>query len=132
MATIVETIRSLPKLLPLKAAASKEIADAEIQLRLSFADEYKEYVAAFGAILADGIELTGIAKSEHRDVVSVTKRERELNPNVPRTMYVIEDTGIDRIVVWQDSNGAIYQTSPNSEPKKIAKTLMEYVSRRIK
>ena len=132
MATIVQTINSLPKLLKMTPAESKDITEAELKLRVSFAGEYKDYVLAFGAILADGIELTGIAKSEHRDVVSVTNMARKLNPDVPKTMYVVEDTGVDGIVVWQDKSGAIYQTSPNAEPKEIAKTLTEYIEKRIK
>ena len=80
-----------------------------------------------GAIIADGIELTGIAKSEYRNVVSVTKKERILNPKVPDTMYVIENTCIDGIIIWQDTEGYIYQTKPNLEPKKIADSLADYV-----
>lgn len=64
MKDIVTIIKSLSDLLPLKPATSTDITDAEIRLRVSFAEEYKEYLAAFGAIMADGVELTGIAKSE--------------------------------------------------------------------
>lgn len=49
--------------------------------------------------MAAGIELTGITKSKYRDVVSVTKQEWELNNNVPHTMYVIEITYIDSIII---------------------------------
>ncbi len=125
--SISEVIKALPYLLPLKAATNQQITDAELQLRVSFADEYKAYVKEFGAIMADGIELTGIAKSEHRNVVSITKRERGLNPNVPNTMYVIENTCVDGIIIWQDTKGSIYQTQPDSKPKKIANSLVEYI-----
>jgi len=128
---IIQTIQSLPNLLPLKAALNTEITDAELQLRISFAEEYKKYLSAFGAIIADGIELTGIAKADHRNVVSITKQEWELNANIPHTMYVIENTGMDGIVIWQDATGVIYQTSPNSHPKQIAKSLNEYIEERI-
>ena len=127
MSTIIETIKALPDLLPLKAATSKEIIDAELQIRTSFSDEYKEYLSAFGAIIADGIELSGIAKAEHRNVVLLTKQERELNSNVPHSMYVIENTGVDGIIIWQDTNGAIYKTTPNSQPKQIAESLSDYL-----
>lgn len=78
MSKIVELINSLPDMLPLKPATEVQITDAELQLRVRFADEYKEYLVAFGAIMADGIELTGIAKSEHRNVVSLTKKSENL------------------------------------------------------
>ncbi len=128
MKKIVEVINNLSSLLPMKPASDTQITDAELQLRVSFADEYKDYLSEFGAIMADGIELSGIAKAEHRNVVAMTKKERELNPKVPNTMYVIENTCVDGIIIWQDTKGMIYQTQPNTEPKKIADSMAEYVS----
>lgn len=132
MKKIVQIVNSLSDLLPLKPATAIQIKDAELQLRVSFADEYKEYLSAFGAIMADGIELTGIAKSEHRDVVTVTRKEWELNPKIPHTMYVVENTYIDGIIIWQDTNGLIYQSFPSSEAKQIATSLTDYISIRMK
>lgn len=128
MKRIVEIINNLPDLLPLKPASDTQITDAELQLRVSFAEEYKDYLSAFGAIMADGIELSGIAKAEHRNVVALTKKERELNPKVPNTMYVIENTCVDGIIIWQDTKGEVYQTQPEMEPKKIADSMAEYIS----
>lgn len=127
MTKIVNTIKKLPNLLPLKAASNTDIVDAELQLRINFPEEYKNYLSTFGAIIADGIELTGIAKSEHRNVVSVTKQEWVLNTNVPHTMYVVESAGVDGIIIWQDTNGVIYQTVPGGNPKKIAESLNGYI-----
>lgn len=132
MSNIIGTIQKLPNLLPLKAASSIEITDAELQLRVGFSSEYKDYLANFGAIMADGIELTGITKSEYRNVVFVTKQEWELNVNVPHTMYVIENTGIDGIVIWQNTDGCIYKTQPSSKPQRIASSLNEYIVERSK
>lgn len=129
MTKIIELINSLPDLLPLNGATETEITDAELQLGVRFADEYKKYLAEFGAIMADGIELTGISKAEHRNVVSLTERERELNPKVRHlAMYVIENTCIDGIIIWQDTAGSIYRTIPNGEPAKIASSLYEYIT----
>lgn len=128
MSKIIEVIENLPDLLPLKPAANEEIAKAEKELNLSFSAEYKEYLAKFGAILADGTELTGIAKSEHRDVVKVTKSDWEINKEVPHNLYVVEDTRVDGIVVWQDSEGKIYKSSPNSGVKEIGDSLADYLN----
>lgn len=132
MTKIVNTIKKLPNLLPLKAASNTDIVDAELQLRINFPEEYKNYLSTFGAIIADGIELTGIAKSEHRNVVSVTKQEWDLNTNVPHTMYVVESAGVDGIIIWQDTNGVIYQTVPGGNPKKITESLNDYIVERSK
>lgn len=130
MKDIIEVINSLQDLLPIKSATDTQITDAELQLRVSFSDEYKKYLSVFGAIMADGIELTGIAKAEHRNVVTVTKKERGLNSKVPNTMYVIENTHVDGIVIWQDTNGCVYQTKPDATPQKIAESMAEYISSR--
>jgi hypothetical protein len=130
MSNIVKIVQALQNVFPLKAATNIEITDAEIELRVSFANEYKEYLTSFGAIIADGIELTGIAKADYRNVVKVTQQEWELNGNVPHSMYVVESTGIDGIIIWQDTKGIIYQSSPNVPPKEIAKSLSEYILKR--
>ena len=127
MSEIVKTINLLPELIALVGASATEIASAENQLNLRFADEYKEYLAEFGAIMADGVELSGVAKSEHRNVVFVTKQEWELNPQVSRDMYVIENVGIDGIIIWQDVSGSVYQTAPHQVPRKICASLEEYL-----
>ena len=131
MSKIIEVVNNLPKLLKLKPAKVVDIQDAELQLRVRFTDEYREYLAAFGAIMAEGIELTGIAKSVHRSVVNQTKQERKMNAKVPNTMYVIENTGVDGIIIWQDTRGAVFQTSPGTAPKRIATSLCEYIEKRL-
>lgn len=128
MKRIVEIINNLTDLLSLKPASDTQITDAERQLGVSFAEEYKDYLSVFGAIMADGIELSGIAKAEHRNVVSLTKKERKLNPKVPNTMYAIENTCVDGIIIWQDTKGEVYQTQPGMEPKKIADSMADYIS----
>jgi len=132
MSTVISAIKALPNVLPLKPATEPEIVDAEEQLSLRFADDYKQYLATFGAILADGIELTGIAKSKARDVVFVTMQEWEINPDVPMTMYVIENVGIEGIVVWQDQSAQIFRSTPHNAPIKIAASLMEYIESKKK
>ena len=127
MSRIIEIINNLPELLQMQPASDEQITAAEIDLKVCFSDEYKEYLKTFGAIMADGIELSGIAKSEHRNVVLLTKKERDLNQKVPNSMYVIENMCVDGIVVWQNSQGEIYLTHPNTEPKKIADSLAEYI-----
>lgn len=127
MKNIIDVINGLSDLIALKPATEKQISDAENQLGLKFANDYKEYLAKFGAIMADGIELSGIAKSEHRNVVSLTQQEWGLNPQVSRKMYVVENVCIDGILIWQNEKGEIYQSTSNTEPKKIANSLVEYI-----
>lgn len=42
-------------------------------------------------------------------------------------MYVIENTGIDGILMLQNEKGEIFEVSPNSEPVKKFNSLAEYL-----
>lgn len=127
MSKIIKVIEKLDSLLSLKPATANDIRNVEIELALPLAEEYKEYVQAYGAIIADDVELTGIAKSKNRDVIQVTKREWAANSKIKHNMYVIENVGIDGIIIWQDVQGAVYESRPNRAAVKIADSLAEYL-----
>lgn len=127
MSKITEVISNLENLLTLKPGNMEDIENIEIELALPLADEYKEYLLKFGAIMADDVELTGIAKSKTRDVVQVTKREWEANNKIKHNLYVVENVGIDGIIVWQDVSGKVYESRPNHGAVKIADSLAEYL-----
>lgn len=75
----------------------------------------------------DGHELTGLSKADRTNVVSVTKQKWLECPKVPHEWYVVEDAGIDWIVVWQSQDGKIYETVGDGEPVCVAETLVEFV-----
>ena len=127
MSNIIDIIENLENIISLKPATLENIRDIEIELELPLAEEYKEYLTKYGAILADDVELTGFAKSRNRDVVQVTKREWDLNNNIKRNMYVVENLGIEGIVIWQDKSGTIYESRCNQGVVKIADSLAEYL-----
>lgn len=129
MSNIIEIIKTLPKMSGYTPASKIEISNAEIQLCLNFAEEYKIYLAEFGEASAKGMELTGIISAEYINVVSATKEKWKLYPQVEHNLYVIEDTLVDGIVIWQDSSGTVYQTTPNSEPVKIAESMAQYLKK---
>lgn len=130
MSEIINAINKLPNLLSLKPISEAMISKEERKLNLHFAEEYKMYLMEFGAIIADGIELTGITNSSRNNVIDKTINEWKINPSVPHDMYVIEDLGIDGVIIWQSTNGEIYQTAPNGNPQKIAKSLADYLTRK--
>lgn len=127
--TIIKKLRSFKDLAILKAAKESDIVQSEKQLALKFADEYREYTSEFGAVAFNSHELTGVVDSKYLNVVSMTKTQWAINPQVPHTMYVIENAGIDGIIIWQDEAGTIYLSAPNTKPKKIAASLAEYVGK---
>lgn len=127
MSELISVIEKMNNLLSLNPATVNDVKAIEDSLGVILSDEYKEYLLQYGAILADDVELTGFAKSQIRNVVSVTKKEWTLNSKVPHDLYVIENLGMDGVIIWQNSKGEIYVTTPTSRPKMIYATLAEYL-----
>ncbi len=127
MKDIVELLKSKELLNEVKCISEDAICEAEDSLSLHFSEEYKKYVSELGFAVYDDHELTGICKAKRLNVVDVTKTEREITPDVPDDWYVIEQLNIEGIVIWQSSTGEIYQTAPNTKPKKICNSLSEYI-----
>lgn len=103
------------------------INEAENILDLKFSNEYSEYLEMCGTATADGHEFTGLGRSQRLSVVAVTEKNRKINNNITKGLYVIEELGIDRIVIWQSVSGEIYQTVGDSKPDKIAESIAEYL-----
>ena len=128
MKDIIQIISNLEDMRFIKPASMEQIMEAEKELGVRFADDYTRYVEKYGVISARGIELTGVTTHERLSVVAVTKKERNMNPNIPANMYVIENIAIDGIVALQDETGKVYTISPNGTPKLVCGTLAEYVA----
>ena len=127
MKNIIQIIKNVENMRFIKPATMEQIKEAEDLLGVIFSDDYVEYVKNFGVVSGRGIELTGITEHERLSVVSVTRKERILNPNIPKKMYVIENLAIDGILALQDDTGKIYTIAPNENPKLLYDSLAEYI-----
>ena len=127
MDSLIEKLKKLDDFISYGGATPTSIEAAERELDLVFANEYKEYLTAFGAVCGSGFELTGIVNNKRLNVVYVTKEMRE-KASVPNNLYVIEEMHIDGLVIWQDASGCIFQTTPGSTPVKIADSFAEYLT----
>ncbi len=127
MTDIIKVINSKDGVIHGKETNENEIKQAELELGLRFADDYRNYIKQFGCVVIGSREITGISSQKNYSVVSTTKAQRNYNKNIPENSYVIEQLNIDGIIIWQSSNGEVFQTSPNTAPMKIADSLVEYI-----
>ena len=127
---ILEIVKNLKDLRSLGGANETQILEAESLVGIKFADEFKEYAKEYGAISAYGLELCGVCHSKRLDAASVTLEDRELNKNFPNDMYVVENLGIDGILILQNERGEVFEISPNTKPKKIYNSLADYLLNR--
>lgn len=128
MKNIVTIMQGMPGFCALSGASVEEIARAEEELGVLFANDYRSYVETLGVASFEGHELTGVCKPKRLHVVEVTKEERAQNESISTDWYVLEQTHIDGIVVWQSSDGSIYQSIPGGGSKKIYDSLEAYIS----
>ena len=106
---------------------SIEIESAEQKLSLKFNRDYKECLMQFGQFSIYGHEFTGLTKTLRLNIVEVTKDERSKNNFIPKDLYVIEQTHIDDIVIWQNEQGEIFLSSSMIELHKVADSLLKYI-----
>ena len=128
MESIVKLMQQRPGLCAMKGISEEEITRAETALGLHFSTDYRQYVSAFGVASYDSHELTGICASKRLNVVDVTLSERA-RVSVPADWYVLEQTHIDNIVVWQSDEGEVYWVYSNGTITKVARSLSEYFHR---
>ena len=128
MNSIVKIMSEMEMFIFSGAVDENAIRAAEDKLGVKFADEYKVYVSTFGTASYYRHELTGICEGDASiNVVDVTLEERAFFQNIPQEWYVIEQTHVDGIVIWQDEKGTIYKATPQSTIK-IYDSLKEYIS----
>ena len=127
MSDVTAKLSALPDFHALAGASEEQIAQAEQALSLRFAEDYRQYVRAFGVASAAGHELTGICASKRLNVVEVTLAQRSIFPALPSHWYVLEEANIDGIVLWQNAAGEVYQAQPGVLPEKLAGSICEYL-----
>lgn len=125
---IVEKIKKIEDLdINQKGGASDEqIERAEKRLNLKFSKEYIEYVKEFGVIGFFETEWSGLNIDGHLNVVNMTEDERALNEFFPKKYFVIENIGVDRMLIISNEKGEIY-TIQCDKIKFLCNSLSEYL-----
>ena len=127
MSDIITVLNQLEEFDFMNGASEEDIVKAETALGLKFAPDYRRYLSEYGRASGDGHELTGIVKSPRLNVVDVTMRMRKKFKNIPADAYVLEELGIDGIVIFQALNGTVYEATPESPFNKAADSFSEYL-----
>lgn len=127
MSKIMDAFATKTALLHGAGGTPEQILQAEQELGVPFSEEYHEYLSLYGIAAYDGHELTGLSKSQRLNVVFSTLEARKKYPSLPAGLYVVEETGIEELIVLQNSTGEIYGCAPNYELEKVFDSLSEYI-----
>lgn len=126
MTTIIEKIKTIPNLYHTNGCTTRQIKEAQNDLNLEFSDEYIDYLKEYGAISFYATEWTGLNVGEYINVVDVTKQERSLNKNFPRNYFVIENQGIEGILIISNEKGQVFSLQYDKK-EYICDSLSEYL-----
>lgn len=126
MSDIVEKIKKIDGLYHAKGCSVKQLNEAESELNIVFPEEFIEYVREFGAISFFATEWTGLNVNGHLNVVEVTKKERNLNCSFPRNCFVLENQGVDGILIICNEKGEVFSIQFDNV-KKIYDSISEYL-----
>ena len=127
MSAVIDLIKSSLDYIGSNGRKEEEIDHAENMLRTHFAEDYRSYLKEIGLACLDGHELTGLTKISRLNVVSVTQERRKQFGKMVASWYVIEEIGVDGIIIWQSPDGTVYETYPNAEAKRLASSLLNYI-----
>ena len=127
MYDVIDFLQRKGELLTGKAVPKEDVEKIEEQLGVSLANDYKKIVSTYGFVCVDGHEITGITNAKRLNVYDVTIKERENVACDMSGMYVIEQTHIDDIVIWQSASGEVFQTNGNHKSVKIADSIINYL-----
>lgn len=114
------------KLYHMRGISADQVIDAETHLGLRFSDDYRNYLMEYGVVSFGSHEFMGIGGDAYLDVVSETIRERTNRDVFPMRCYIIENIGIDGILILQNEEGEVFELS-DSGCKQIADSLAEYI-----
>lgn len=126
MNNIIKTIETFKRKRFTGNISTELIVNAETELGLSIASEYKKVLREFGSLCVKGEEFLGI-DSNNYDMVKATKEVRKSDENFPLDVYVIENTAIEGILIVQNNIGKIFSYMPNGKLQYLADSLEEYL-----
>jgi hypothetical protein len=130
MSNVFDEINKKQKMFKTNPANEDAIKEAETKLGRAFSDEYKKYLLQFGAISFSSTELTGLNIEKYANVVDVTLKEIELNEEFPKDCIVLENIGVEGILILINSKGQVFEWKNNSAIK-IHDSMAEYLRSKL-
>ncbi|MDO5406467.1 MAG: SMI1/KNR4 family protein [Eubacteriales bacterium] len=115
------------KVFHLKGVSAETVIAAEQKLGVCFSDEFRNYLMEYGVVSFGSHEFMGLGGDMYLDVVGETLNERANNNIFPKNCYLIENLGIDGILILQNEEGEIYELN-NAGIKKIFDSFKSYIN----
>lgn len=107
------------------------INNAEKELGLKFAEDYRDYLENFGVLSVEDVEFTGLVGPGRVHVVDITNQERRKNIEISDEWYVVVFPKSDEETIWQKASGEVIRVTADGQTTKLADSLTDYFNHSI-
>lgn len=109
-----------------EGVSDEEITAAEQQLGMKFPKTYRAILKEFGSLEIGSDEIFGLGVEGYLNVVETTIEERELAKGELDNYIVIQNLGIEGILIVVDENDNVYEYK-TGDFKNLLSTTAEYI-----
>lgn len=131
MDEVIKVISSIPGIYHVQGASDKLIEEAQRKLNTKFNAVFTAYLKHFGAVSFGSHEIMGLNVAEYLNVVDNTLNECKNDARFPAGFYVIENIGIEGVLIISNELGEIFEYQ-FGEKKKIADNFIDYLKSLLK
>lgn len=85
------------------------INEAQEKLDIKFPEEIIEYISEFGVLSYGSNEINGLGTNSYLNIVKATQNARQNFTKFPDELFVIQDIGINDLLILADEFNNIYE-----------------------
>lgn len=114
----------------LNGVSDSEIQQAEEKLNIKFPETFKAVLKEFGIISNGADEFQGLGVEGHLNIVETTLEERKLAEGNLDNYAVLQNLGIEGILIVVDENDRVYEYQ-NGEFSNLLSTTEQFIESQI-
>jgi hypothetical protein len=122
---IIKSLNDSNKIKVGKGVNESDIKNAENKLGIKISKQLKSFYMKYGYLSYKSHDIFGLGIGGSFNVVTTTLNERKMK--LPDKYIVIENIGVDGLLIVSDSNGTIFEWTSNGHEKKIYNNFEKYL-----
>lgn len=112
--------------------ADDDIKELEDKLTIKLDNSLKSYLKNIGLFSYEDKEFFGLGVKGYKNMLKATLEERELNDSFPKDCLVLQNVGVDGLLVLVDTKGQVIEWTPSGHNKIISNNLEEFLINELK
>ena len=110
-----------------KSVEEKDIKELENKLNLKLDNSMYEYLKNIGSFSYKSKEFFGLGVKGYRNILNATLEERELSESFPKDCLILQNIGIDGLLILVNTKGQVLEWMPSGHKKIISNNLEDFL-----